>query len=90
MQKLASRSMNSPCWAVVRPCKCAALTTADELPFLDLRHVVPPQVGRAHALGVEADARPLPQPVGQPGQVAVTVKVVGVKATAWEEAWPYG
>lgn len=66
-----------------------SLTTADKLPFLDLSYVVSPEVGRSHALGVEADPRPLPQPVGQPGQVAVTVEVVGVKTTAWKETRQY-
>lgn len=43
-----------------------------------------PQVGRAHALGVEAHARPLTQPVREPGQVAVAVQVVGMQATKWK------
>lgn len=81
-----------------KSCKCyqrvrirwqsAALTTADELPLLDLSHVMAPQVCWAHALSVEAYTWPLPQPVRQPGQVAVTVEVVGVQATAWEDRHP--
>lgn len=65
--------------------ECVPLTAADKLPFLDLGYVVSPEVGRPHALGVEADPRPLPQPVGQPGQVAIAVQVVGVKATVWKK-----
>lgn len=42
-----------------------------------------PQVGGAHALSVEPHARPLPQPVREPGQVAVTVQVVGMQSTKW-------
>lgn len=65
--------------------KSVSLTAADKLPLLDLGHVVPPEVGWPHALGVEADPGPLPQPVRQPSQVAITVEVVGVKTTAWKE-----
>ena len=66
-----------------------SLTAADKLPFLDLGYVVSPEVGWPHALRVEADPWPLPQPVGQPGQVAITVEVVGVKTTAWKETCQY-
>lgn len=44
-----------------------------------------PQVGGAHALGVEAHSGPLTQPVRQPGQVAVAIQVVGMEATEGEE-----
>jgi len=67
----------------------ASLTAADKLPFLDLSYVVSPEVGRPHALGVEADSWTLPQPVREPGQVAVAVEVVGVKTTAWKETRQY-
>lgn len=62
-----------------------SLTTADKLPFLDLGYIVSPEVGWPHALGVKANPWPLPQPVGQPGQVAITVEVVGMKTTAWKK-----
>lgn len=58
-----------------------SLTTADKFSFLNLGYIVAPQVGRAHTLGVEAHSRPLTQPVREPGQVAVTVQVVGMQAT---------
>lgn len=47
--------------------------------FLHLRHVKPSELSRRGALGEQADGRPLSEPLGQPGQVTVTVQVVGVE-----------
>lgn len=43
-----------------------------------------PQVWRGHALGVEAQAGALSEPIRQPGHVAVALQVVGVQATEAE------
>lgn len=56
------------------------LTWADILLLLHIRHVEAPQVHRSHAEGELADGPPLSQPIREPGQVAVTVQVVGVEA----------
>lgn len=66
-----------------------SLTAADKLALLDLGYVVAAEVRWPHALRVEPDPRPLPQPVRQPGQVAIAVQVVGVKAAARNETWKY-
>lgn len=57
-------------------------TCAGEVFLLDIRDVEAPHVGRRHALGEEGQATPLPQPVRQPGQVAVAVQIVRVQTPA--------
>ena len=56
------------------------LTWAHVLLLLHVCHAEAPQVHRGHAESELADGPPLPQPVREPGQVAVTVQVVGVQA----------
>lgn len=55
-------------------------TCAHKLLLLHLSHIVPPQVRRRHALRVETQAGALSQPLGEPGDMAVTLQVVGVQA----------
>lgn len=55
------------------------ITRADKVLLLNLRHKKTPQVYRCQAEGELPDSAPLPQPVRQPGQVAVAVQEVGVK-----------
>lgn len=56
-------------------------TCASKLLLLHLSHVVPPQVGRSHALSVKTQAGALTQPLRQPGYMAITLQVVGMQAT---------
>ena len=58
------------------------LTWAHVLLLLHVCHAEAPQVHRGHAESELADGPPLPQPVREPGQVAVTEQVVGVQAAA--------
>lgn len=57
-----------------------ALTWAHVLLLLHVGHVEAPQVHRSHAECELANCAPLSQPIREPGQVAVTVQVVGVEA----------
>lgn len=50
--------------------------------LLHLGHVESPELGRGGALREQAHGGPLPEPLGQPGQVTVAVQVVGVEAAA--------
>lgn len=52
--------------------------------FLHLCHVKPSELSRRGALGEQTDGRPLSEPLGQPGQVTVTVQVVGVETAVKE------
>lgn len=52
------------------------VTRADEVLFLHLGHKEAPQADRRQAEGELPDGASLPQPVGQPGQVAVAVQEV--------------
>ena len=56
------------------------LTWAHVLLLLHVCHVEAPQVHGSHAESELADGPPLPEPVREPGQVAVTVQLVGVEA----------
>lgn len=56
------------------------LTWAYVLLLLHIRHIEAPQVHRSHAECELANCPPLSQPIREPGQVAVTVQVVGVEA----------
>lgn len=47
--------------------------------FLHLCHVQPSELSRRSALSEQTDGGPLSEPLGQPGQVTVTVQVVGVE-----------
>lgn len=60
-------------------------TCAGKLLLLHLGHVVAPQVWRGHALSVEAQTGALSQPLRQPGDVTVTLQVVGVQTAEEEE-----
>lgn len=62
-----------------------SLTTADKFSLLNLSYIMAPQVGWTHTLSVEAHPRPLAQPVGEPGQVAVAVQVVRMETAKWEK-----
>lgn len=57
-----------------------SLTWAHVLLLLHVRHVEAPQVHRGHAECELANGPSLSQPIREPGQVAVTVQVVGVEA----------
>lgn len=63
------------------------LTWAHVLLLLHVCHVEAPQVHRSHAESELADGPPLSQPVREPGQVAVTVQVVGVEAPGSGGEW---
>lgn len=58
------------------------LTVADEVLLLDVGDVEAPHVSRGHALCEGGQAPPGPQPIREPGQVAVAVEAVGVQTTA--------
>lgn len=50
--------------------------------LLDLSHVEAAELRWARALGEQAHCGSLAKPLSQPGQVAVTVQVVGVETAA--------
>lgn len=54
--------------------------------LLHLGHVESSELGRGGALREQAHGGPLPQPLGQPGQVTVAVQAVGVEAAARTES----
>lgn len=56
------------------------LTWAHVLFLLHIRHVEAPQVHRSHAECELANRPSLPQPIREPGQVTVTVQMVGMEA----------
>lgn len=58
---------------------CVSRTCTNEFSFLHIRDVEASHVGGGHALGEGSQAPPLPQPIREPRQVAVTVQVVGVQ-----------
>ena len=47
--------------------------------FLHLRHIESSELGRGSTLGEQTNRGPLSEPLGQPGQVTVTVQIVGVE-----------
>lgn len=65
--------------------RLCALTWADKLLLLYLGHIMPPEVWWGHALCVQAQAGALSQPLRQPGDMAVTLQVVGVQAAVEED-----
>lgn len=65
-------------------CHCL-LTTADKILLLHIWDIQAPHVGRGHALGEGSQASSGSEPIGEPGQVTVTVQVVGVEAA--ENRW---
>lgn len=57
------------------------LTIADKILFLHIWDIEASHVGGGHALSEGSQAPPCPEPIREPGQVTVTVKVVGVQTT---------
>lgn len=57
----------------------STITRAGKVLLLNLGHQEAPQVHGRQAEGELPDGAPLPQPVGEPGQVAVAVQDVGMK-----------
>lgn len=55
------------------------LTTADKILLLYIGNVQAPHVGGGHALSEGRQATPRSQPIREPGQVTVAVKVIGVE-----------
>lgn len=47
--------------------------------FLHLRHIESSELGRGSTLREQTNRGPLSEPLGQPGQVTVTVEIVGVE-----------
>lgn len=60
-------------------CVCVSRTCTNEVSLLHIRDVEASHVGRRHALREGGQAPPLPQPIREPWQVAVTMQVVGVQ-----------
>lgn len=56
------------------------LTIADKILLLHVWNIEAPHVGGGHALGEGSQAPSGPEPVREPGQVTVTVEVVGVQS----------
>ena len=84
MQRLKVIKVHLPglpsCQIVNLKSKTEAESSHTVLLLLHVCHAEAPQVHRGHAESELADGPPLPQPVREPGQVAVTVQVVGVQA----------
>lgn len=57
------------------------LTVADKILLLHIWDIKPSHVGGGHALGEGSQAPPRSEPIGEPGEVTVAVKVVGVQTT---------
>lgn len=53
--------------------------------LLYLCHIESSELGGGSALGEQTDCRPLPEPLSQPGQMTVTVQVVGVETAVKRE-----
>lgn len=58
---------------------CCQLTIADKIFLLHIWDVEAPHVGGGHALGEGSQAPPGSEPIREPGQLTVTVEVVGVQ-----------
>lgn len=59
-------------------CLCE-LTIADKILLLHIWDIEAPHVGGGHALGEGSQAPPGSEPIREPGQVTVTVEIVGVQ-----------
>lgn len=68
-------------------CQCD-LTVADKVFLRHIRDIEAPHVGGGHALGKGGQASPGSEPIREPGQVTVTVQVVGVQTP--ERKWRKG
>lgn len=55
------------------------LTSAEKILLLHIWDVETSHVGGGHALGEGSQAPPDSEPIGEPGQLTVTVEVVGVE-----------
>lgn len=53
--------------------------------FLHLCHIESSELRRGSTLGEQTNCRPLSEPLGQPGQVTVTVQIVGVETAVKTE-----
>lgn len=62
------------------------LTRAGELILLDLSHIEAAELCWGRTLCEEPDGGPLPEPLCQPGQVAVTEQMVGVQAAVGSQS----
>lgn len=54
------------------------LTITNKILLLHIWDIEAPHLGGGHALGEGSQTSSGPEPIGEPGQVAVTVEVVGV------------
>lgn len=66
-------------WRTVGKRKKKGVTWTTELMFLDLSHVDPAELWWRWALCEQTKCGPLTQPLGQPGQVAVTIQIIWVQ-----------
>ncbi len=68
--------------SVTESCLCVfELTIADKILLLHIWDIEAPHVGGGHALGEGSQAPPCSEPIREPGQVTVTVEIVGVQTS---------
>lgn len=65
------------------------LTITDKILLLHIWDIEAPHVGGGHALGEGSQALPGSEPIRKPGQVTVTVEVVGVQTPETEISRKY-